>query len=162
MMENGDVRIVSGKTYGLLQFASCALVTSGTATLETALLRVPQVVCYYIPMGGIVSFLRKILLKVRFVSLVNLIAGDEIVKGTCCRRHDNGQCARGIGENSPRRQLPQPGSPRLRGRDTHIGRLRCLGASRAGNDAVPATQKRKRISFFCDSRQGLENADLRE
>ena len=80
MMENGDVRIVSGKTYGLLQFASCALVTSGTATLETALLRVPQVVCYYIPMGGIVSFLRKILLKVRFISLVNLIAGDEIVK----------------------------------------------------------------------------------
>ena len=48
--------------------------------IETALLRVPQVVCYYIPMGGIVSFLRKILLKVRFISLVNLIAGDEIVK----------------------------------------------------------------------------------
>ncbi len=67
-------------TYALLSHADVALVTSGTATLETALFRVPQVVCYYMPGGKIVSFLKKIVLKVRFVSLVNLIAGKEVVK----------------------------------------------------------------------------------
>lgn len=74
-----DVHIVFNQTYPLLQHARAALVTSGTATLETAILRVPQVVCYYISCGKIVSFLRRILLKVRFISLVNLIADKEIV-----------------------------------------------------------------------------------
>ncbi len=80
MLENGEVGIVSCKTYALLGFAASALVTSGTATLETALFKVPQVVCYYIPMGRVVSFLRKKLLKVKYISLVNLIAGREIVR----------------------------------------------------------------------------------
>ncbi len=80
MQRKGTVKLVFGKTYPLLLFASGALVTSGTATLETALFRVPQVVCYYIPMGRIVSFLRKKLLKVKYISLVNLIAGREVVK----------------------------------------------------------------------------------
>ncbi len=80
MLRKGTVKLVFGKTYSLLTFASAALVTSGTATLETALFRVPQVVCYYIPMGKIVSFLRKKLLKVKYISLVNLIAGREVVK----------------------------------------------------------------------------------
>lgn len=80
MLRNGDVKMVFGKTYSLLGFAASALVTSGTATLETALFRVPQVVCYYIPMGRIVSLLRKKLLKVKYISLVNLISGNEIVK----------------------------------------------------------------------------------
>lgn len=74
-----DVHIVFNQTYSLLQHARAALVTSGTATLETAILRVPQVVCYHISCGKIVSFLRRILLKVRFISLVNLIADKEIV-----------------------------------------------------------------------------------
>ena len=75
-----DVKIVFNQTYRLLQQAEAALVTSGTATLETALFRVPQVVCYYLAAGKLVSFLRKHILKVKFISLVNLIAGREVVK----------------------------------------------------------------------------------
>lgn len=74
------VKIVYGQTYRLLQQSRAALVTSGTATLETALFRVPQVVCYYVAMGKVVSWLRKKILKVKFISLVNLVAGKEIVK----------------------------------------------------------------------------------
>ena len=74
------LKIIFGQTYRLLQQSDAALVTSGTATLETALFRVPQVVCYYLSMGKLVSFLRKHILKVKFISLVNLIAGREVVK----------------------------------------------------------------------------------
>lgn len=74
------VKIIFGQTYPLLQQAKVALVTSGTATLETALFRVPQVVCYYISMGKLVSFLRRQILKVKFISLVNLVAGKEVVR----------------------------------------------------------------------------------
>ena len=74
-----STRIVFGETYSLLQHATAALVTSGTATLETALFRVPQVVCYYTAAGKLVSFLRKCLLKVKYISLVNLIARKEVV-----------------------------------------------------------------------------------
>lgn len=73
-------RILYGSTYRLLKHAHAALVTSGTATLETALFRVPQVVCYATPMPRLYSWLKKLLLKVKFVSLVNLIAGREVVK----------------------------------------------------------------------------------
>lgn len=75
-----QVPVVFGQTYALLQQSRVALVTSGTATLEAALLGVPQVVCYYTPAGRFVSFLRKRLLKVPYISLVNLIAGREVVK----------------------------------------------------------------------------------
>lgn len=74
-----DVSIVYNDTYALLSHAEAALVTSGTATLETALFGVPQVVCYETPLPKLIAFLRKHLLKVRFISLVNLIADDEIV-----------------------------------------------------------------------------------
>ncbi|MBQ0062911.1 MAG: lipid-A-disaccharide synthase [Prevotella sp.] len=73
------VDIVYGKTLELLAHSEAALVTSGTATLETALMGVPQVVCYYTPIGKIISLLRKIILKVRYISLVNLIMDSELV-----------------------------------------------------------------------------------
>ena len=73
------VRIVYGKTYPLLSHAVAALVTSGTATLETALFGVPQVVCYRMAFPKLVAILRRILLKVKYVSLVNLIADAEVV-----------------------------------------------------------------------------------
>lgn len=76
---DADTEIVFGETYRLLSHAAAALVTSGTATLETALFRVPQVVCYYTAVGKLVSLLRRLVLKVPFVSLVNLIAGKEVV-----------------------------------------------------------------------------------
>ena len=74
------VKIVFGQTYQLLAHAKAALVTSGTATLETALFRVPQVVCYYLAMGKVISFLRKHILKVKYISLVNLVANREVVR----------------------------------------------------------------------------------
>ena len=72
--------IVFGQTYNILNNSHAALVTSGTATLETALFRVPQVVCYATPMPKLYSFLKKHFLKVKFVSLVNLIADREVVR----------------------------------------------------------------------------------
>lgn len=72
-------KVVFLETYPLLSHAELALVTSGTATLETALFRVPQVVCYYIAAGRFFSFLRKFLLKVNYISLVNLVLGREAV-----------------------------------------------------------------------------------
>lgn len=74
------VAIVFGDTYRLLQHAHAALVTSGTATLETALFRVPQVVCYSTPAAWLVSKLKHLFLKVKYISLVNLIADREVVR----------------------------------------------------------------------------------
>lgn len=77
---DAKVKIIFDQTYRILQHVDAALVTSGTATLEAALFRVPQVVCYYTPLGKFVSFLRRYILTVRFISLVNLIADREVVK----------------------------------------------------------------------------------
>ena len=78
-IEGTPVRMVKNDTFALLSHAHAALVTSGTATLETALFGVPQVVCYATPMPWLYGFLRRKLLKVKFVSLVNLIADAEVV-----------------------------------------------------------------------------------
>lgn len=73
-----NVDTVKGGTYGLLREADAALVTSGTATLETALFGVPEVVCYK---GSRISYLiAKRLIRVPYISLVNLIMGKEVVK----------------------------------------------------------------------------------
>lgn len=77
---DAKVKILFGQTYRLLQQAEAALVTSGTATLETALFRVPQAVCYHTPIGKVISFLRRHILTVKYISLVNLISNREVVK----------------------------------------------------------------------------------
>lgn len=74
------VRIVYGQTYRLVSQAQAALVTSGTATLETALLRTPQLVCYNGEGGRLSYYLFKTFVKVKYISLVNLIFGGEVVK----------------------------------------------------------------------------------
>ncbi|MEO8086163.1 MAG: lipid-A-disaccharide synthase [Bacteroidota bacterium] len=75
---NKNVSVVSGQTYSLLTHATAALVTSGTATLETALFGVPEVVCYK---GGWISYsIARLLIKVDYISLVNLIMNREVVK----------------------------------------------------------------------------------
>lgn len=79
-LRGAEVKVLYNQTYRILRYATAALVTSGTATLETAIFRVPQVVCYYVACGKLISFLRRHLLKVKHISLVNLIAGKEIVK----------------------------------------------------------------------------------
>ena len=73
------MEVVYNETYPLLSKAHAALVTSGTATLETALFDVPQVVCYKLPLPKIAPYVRKRLIKVKYVSLVNLIADREVV-----------------------------------------------------------------------------------
>ncbi len=74
-----DVKLVFDQTYRLLQQSEAALVTSGTATLETALFDVPQVVCYYTACGKLFNALKRMILKVKYISLVNLIVNREIV-----------------------------------------------------------------------------------
>ena len=78
-MGETQVKVLRNQTYRILQHSTAALVTSGTATLETALFRVPQVVCYYAKAGRLVSLGKKLILKIPYISLVNLIAGKEIV-----------------------------------------------------------------------------------
>ena len=79
-VDTQSTTIVFGETYPLLTHSYAAMVTSGTATLETALFRVPQVVCYYIMCGRLVSLIRKLILKVRYISLVNLVADFTVVR----------------------------------------------------------------------------------
>ena len=78
-LEGKYVRAVGGKTYDLLAHSTAALVTSGTATLETALFGVPQTVCYKTPVPRLIRFAFNHVIKVPFISLVNLIAGREVV-----------------------------------------------------------------------------------
>ncbi len=73
------VRRVDNETYALLSHAVAALVTSGTATLETALFDVPQVVCYKTPVPHLIRFAFNHVIQCRYISLVNLIADREIV-----------------------------------------------------------------------------------
>jgi len=76
--QHPNVSMVKGQTYGLLRQATAALVTSGTATLETALFGVPEVVCYK---GSPISyFFAKRLIKVKYISLVNLVMDKLVVK----------------------------------------------------------------------------------
>ena len=77
---NHPAKIVFGKTYDLLKNSRAALVTSGTATLETSLFRVPQVVCYYVVAGPLASFIFRNFFHTKYISLVNLIAGREVVQ----------------------------------------------------------------------------------
>lgn len=76
-LKNG-VQLVENQTYNLLQLSHAALVTSGTATLETALLNVPQVVCYK---GSRISYEigKRLIRNIQFISLVNLIMNREVV-----------------------------------------------------------------------------------
>ena len=78
-LKGTNVRIVKNNTYALLSNATAAVVTSGTATLETALFNVPQVVCYETPLPKLIRFAFNHIIKVKFISLVNLIVNREVV-----------------------------------------------------------------------------------
>ena len=79
-LDDAPVTLVENDTYALLSNAEAALVTSGTATLETALFDVPQVVCYKTPVPRIIRWAFNHILKVDYISLVNLIADREVVQ----------------------------------------------------------------------------------
>ncbi len=75
-----DIPIIYDQTYDLLEHSRAALVTSGTATLETALFNVPQIVCYSTNIGNLLYSIGRKLIKVKWISLVNLILNQEAVK----------------------------------------------------------------------------------
>lgn len=79
IIKNSRVKLVFDETYAVLQHAHAALVASGTATLETALLNVPQIVCYRLWGNTITQFVIDTIVKVPWVSLVNLIMNREVV-----------------------------------------------------------------------------------
>lgn len=138
-----DVKIVFGQTYALLSHASAALVTSGTATLETALFRVPQVVCYHTPMGKFISFLRRHLLKVEYISLVNLIADREVVKelvaDTMTVEQIHAELQRILSDDSYRRQM----------QDSYD-----YMASRLGDAGAPAHAASKMLALLRGAKRG--------
>lgn len=139
---SGGASILYGGTYRLLKHSHAALVTSGTATLETALFCVPQVVCYATPMAKLYSWLKKHFLKVKFVSLVNLIAGDEVVRELVAADMTLDNVKSEIGkllpEDSPRRLKMLEEYNRV------IGILGEAGASeRAANIMVRLLQSKK-------------------
>lgn len=78
-IRGSQVRLVKNQTYPLLAHSTAALVTSGTATLETALFNVPQVVCYKTPVPRLIRFTFNHIIKVEYISLVNLIMNKEVV-----------------------------------------------------------------------------------
>lgn len=75
-----NIPVIYHQTYQLLKQSAAALVTSGTATLETALLNVPEIVCYHTNIGNLLYKIGRSILKVKWLSLVNLILGFEAVK----------------------------------------------------------------------------------
>ena len=78
ILQGSEVKVVCNKTYETLIYAEAAIVTSGTATLETALMNTPEIVLYHVP--KIYEWLRPIVLKIPFISLVNINLGRECVR----------------------------------------------------------------------------------
>lgn len=76
----GNIPVLFGQTYELLQQARAAIVNSGTATLETALIGTPQVVVYHTAGGRFAMLLKKLFIKTKYISLVNIIAGKDVVR----------------------------------------------------------------------------------
>ncbi|MFT3738285.1 MAG: lipid-A-disaccharide synthase [Breznakibacter sp.] len=123
-----DIKVLFDQTYQLVQHARAAMVTSGTATLETALLNCPQVVCYRMWGGNFSDYIAKrFIIKVRFISLVNLILDREGVRELFQKNFTVGALEHELGallENDGRRKqifadyeelhrlMGQPGSSR--------------------------------------------------
>ena len=80
ILKGTDLLVLQNVTYELMSVATAAIVNSGTATLETALFRIPQVVVYKVFGGRLTMILKPILIHTPFVSLVNIIAGREVVR----------------------------------------------------------------------------------
>lgn len=86
LISQTGVNLVFNQTYELLAHAQAAVVNSGTATLETALIGTPQVVVYKVAFGRVAMMIKPLVIKTKFVSLVNLIAGKEVVKELLAHR----------------------------------------------------------------------------
>ena len=109
------MRLITGRTYEILYHATAALVTSGTATLETALFEVPQVVCYKTPLPKLMRFGFNHIIKVPFISLVNLIDGKEVVKELFADRFKVCDITNELYRLLPQRQNKQPRENMIQG-----------------------------------------------
>ena len=138
---DSEAKMVKTQTYELLSHSTVALVTSGTATLETALLNVPQVVCYETPVPKLIRFAFKHIIKVRFISLVNLIADKEIVQELLAYRFSIRNIA-----NELYRILP--GQP---SRDRMLADYQ-LVRDRLGNEAAPDNAARIMVEKLTNGR----------
>jgi lipid-A-disaccharide synthase len=106
IIKKSSVKIIFKKTYDLLQHSEAALITSGTATLEAALFNVPQIVCYK---TSIISYLiAKKIVKLKYISLVNLIFNKEVVKELIQKN-----CSEKLIENELKRLLSKKGREAL-------------------------------------------------
>jgi lipid-A-disaccharide synthase len=125
-LSGASVKLVFGETYPLLAHATAALVTSGTATLETALFNVPQVVCYETPVPKIIRWGFNHIIQCKYISLVNLIADEEVVPELFADR---------FSVDNIRRHLLAilPGQP---GREKMLEGYRIV-RERLGNDSAP-------------------------
>jgi lipid-A-disaccharide synthase len=123
-----NVSLVVEDTYNLLQHSTAAVVTSGTATLETGLFRVPQIVVY--KANWISYLLAKLVLSVPFISLVNLIANREVVKELLQSR------ATTDAVSSELRQLVQDDPHRRRILDAYDDVIRILDTGSASENAA--------------------------
>lgn len=145
VLKGNDIERVCGNTYGLLDCAYTALVTSGTATLETGLFGVPQVVCYGMPFKALAGLIRSLFLKVRWVSLVNLISGNEVVPELVA----NKMSVKSVRENlipllsdTPQRRAQLEGYAKMKN---------ILGPAGASDHA--ADRMMKLLKEYCDSRK---------
>ena len=138
---DSEAKMVKTQAYELLSHSTVALVTSGTATLETALLNVPQVVCYETPVPKLIRFAFKHIIKVRFISLVNLIADKEIVQELLADRFSIRNIA-----NELYRILP--GQP---SRDRMLADYQ-LVRDRLGNEAAPDNAARIMVEKLTNGR----------
>ena len=77
LIKNKNVKVIFNQTYNLLANSNAAIVTSGTVSLEAAVFRVPQVVCY--KTSVITYFIGKMLVNIKYISLVNLILNNKVV-----------------------------------------------------------------------------------
>ncbi len=128
------IKVLFGETYDLMRHAEAAVVTSGTATLETALLRCPQIVMYLMWGGGFSDWVAHLFIKVPYISLVNLILGRESVTELFQKRYSYERLKLELGElmeDTPRRRRMLADYEELAGR---VGGSGCSG--RAARDMV--------------------------
>lgn len=135
--EQGPITLIHNDTYPLLEHSTAALVTSGTATLETCQFDVPQVVCYKVPMPKLLRWGFNHILKVKYISLVNLIADAEVVQELFADR---------FSISNIRRELKEilPGSPARERMLSDYGAVH----DRLGNNCAPDNAARIIVSLL--------------
>ncbi|MDR0511445.1 MAG: lipid-A-disaccharide synthase [Rikenellaceae bacterium] len=140
LYDRHNVRVVFGQTYPLLRYAEAAVVASGTATLEAALIGTPEFVCYRV--DGFSMMIARLFLKIRYVSLVNIIMGREVVRELLQE-----QMSRANADAELRAILP--GGARREAMLADFDRLRRLVGGPGASDRFAA----KMVSLMARSRQ---------